>query len=134
MILACPLLGFDNSSYVFGRFGVRGSAARCASTRARPSAGRRTATWCSGNYEAELAALSGIADGEQHHKRVRELRTSRRHGEDLSLTKGGEPRIDRTRVRASERLEGKFVVHTGNDTLRAADMALGYKQLYRVEQ
>ena len=87
-----------------------------------------------GELEAELGTLSAIADGEQHHKRVCELRASRRHGKYLRLTKGGEPRIDRARVRASERLDGKFVVHTNDDTLSAADMALGYKQLYRVEQ
>ena len=28
----------------------------------------------------------------------------------------------------------KFVVHSNDDTLSAADMALGYKQLQRVEQ
>ena len=32
------------------------------------------------------------------------------------------------------KLDGKFVVHSNDDTLTAADMALGYKQLQRVEQ
>ncbi len=32
-----------------------------------------------------------------------------------------------------EKLDGKFVVHSNDDTLSAADLALGYKQLQRVE-
>ena len=32
------------------------------------------------------------------------------------------------------RLDGKFVVHSNDDTLSAEDMALGYKQLQRVEE
>ena len=84
--------------------------------------------------EAELATLSGVADGEQHRKRVCELRASGRYGRYLRLTRGGRPRIDRAKVNAAERLDGKFVVHGNDDTLTAEDLALGYKQLYRVEQ
>ena len=84
--------------------------------------------------EAELATLSGLADGEQHRKRVCELRASGRYGRYLRLTRGGRARIDRARVKAAERFDGKFVVHSNDDTLSAEDLALGYKQLYRVEQ
>ena len=62
------------------------------------------------------AALSGLADGEQHRKRVCELRASRRHGRYLRLTRGGHPRIDRAKVKAAERRDGKFVVHGNDDT------------------
>ena len=48
--------------------------------------------------------------------------------------RGGKPGIDRTAVKAAERMDGKFVVHSNDDTLGAADMALGYKQLQRAEQ
>ena len=34
----------------------------------------------------------------------------------------------------TEQTDGKFVVHSNDDTLTAEDLALGYKQLYRVEQ
>ena len=37
------------------------------------------------------------------------------------------------KVLHAERLDGKFVVHSNDDTLSAADLALGYKQLQRVE-
>ena len=82
--------------------------------------------------EAELASLRPSEGG--HHKRVCELRASGRYGRYLRLTKTGLLRIDRAKVKAAERLDGKFVVHSNDDTLQAEDMALGYKQLQRVEQ
>ena len=42
--------------------------------------------------------------------------------------------LDRQALQAAERLDGKFVVHGNDDTLTPEDMALGYKQLQRVEQ
>ena len=41
--------------------------------------------------------------------------------------------IDRAKVGAEERLDGKFVIHTNDDSLNPEDLALGYKQLQRVE-
>ena len=38
------------------------------------------------------------------------------------------------RSRAAEHFDGKFVVHGNDDTPSAEDMALGYKQMIRVEQ
>ena len=61
-------------------------------------------------------------------------RASGRYGRYLRLTRSGRARIDRARVKAAERFDGKFVVHSNDDTLSAEDLALGYKQLYRVEQ
>lgn len=83
--------------------------------------------------EAELEALQG-ADEHAHSKRECELRASRRFGKYLRLTKGGSLQIDRAKVAAEARLDGKFVVHTNDDTLTPEDVALGYKQLMRVEQ
>lgn len=82
--------------------------------------------------EAELATLADH-DGPGHAKRVCQLRASGRYGRYVRLTKTGQPRIDRARVTALESLDGKFVVHSNDDTLSAADLALGYKQLARVE-
>ena len=67
-------------------------------------------------------------------KRVCHLRASGRYGPYIRLTKTGKAVIDRARVRARERLDGKFVVHSNDDTLNAEDLALGYKQLQRVEE
>ena len=68
-----------------------------------------------------------------HSKRACELRASGRYGRYVRLTKNGHPRIDQANVDALAKLDGKFVVHSNDDTLSAADLALGYKQLQRVE-
>jgi hypothetical protein len=83
--------------------------------------------------EAEVAALQQIR-GASHSKRVCQLRSSRRYGRYLRLTKGGLLRIDAAKRRSEEQLDGKFVVHSNDDSLSPADLALGYKQLQRVEE
>ena len=80
-----------------------------------------------------LAALSS-AGGSGHSKQVCELRSSRRYRRYPRVTRGGKLRINRGGVKAAERLDGKFVVHTNDDTLSAENMALGDRQLQRVEQ
>ena len=83
--------------------------------------------------EAELIALKDL-DSDKYTKRVFELVASRRYGRYLRRTKTGKLRVDRSAVKSAEKLDGKFVVHSNDDTLSAEDMALGYKQLMRVEQ
>jgi transposase len=83
--------------------------------------------------EAELASLKE-GQGESHSKRVCQLRASRRYGRYVRLTKGGLLRIDAAKRRAEEQLDGKFVVHSNDDSLSPTDLALGYKQLQRVEE
>ena len=62
------------------------------------------------------------------------MRASGRYGRYLKVGRGGRLAIDRKKVRAAERRDGKFVVHGNDDSLSGEDMALGYKQLQRVEQ
>jgi transposase len=81
--------------------------------------------------EAELASLA--QHGEGHSKRACALRSSPRYGRYLKDTKRGLA-IDRKAIAALERFDGKFVVHSNDDTLSAEDMALGYKQQQRVEE
>ena len=81
---------------------------------------------------AEIECLHE-ADSGSHSKRVCELRASGRYGRYLRMTPSGHPRIDQANVQALAKLDGKFVVHSNDDTLSAADLALGYKQLQRVE-
>jgi len=83
--------------------------------------------------QAELATLEDL-DSRHYSKRIFELVASRRYGRYLRRTKTGKLRLDRAAVRAAEKLDGKFVVHSNDDTLSAEDLALGYKQLMRVEQ
>ncbi len=82
---------------------------------------------------AEIESLRETAPRSSHAKRVCELRASGRYGRYVRLTKNGHPRIDQAAVAALSSLDGKFVVHSNDDTLTAADLALGYKQLQRVE-
>jgi hypothetical protein len=83
----------------------------------------------------ELAAeLESLADlGDRHSKRVCALRSSARYGRFLKETPKGLA-IDQAAIAEFERFDGKFVVHSNDDSLTAEDMALGYKQLQRVEE
>ena len=83
--------------------------------------------------EAELASLADSPEGETHTKRVCALLASARYGRYLK-ERAGSLIIDEARVKAAAQFDGKFVVHGNDDTLSAEDMALGYKQLARVEE
>ena len=83
--------------------------------------------------EAELESLQQT-DSDRHSKRVCELRASGRYGRYLKLRAGHKLVIDHARAKEQERYDGKFVVHSNDDTLSAEDMALGYKQQQRVEE
>jgi transposase len=82
--------------------------------------------------EAELEVMKARPDG-KHAKRTCELLTSSRYGRYLRETAGGKLRIDRAAVTEAERYDGKWVITSNDDTLTAEDLALGYKQLLRVE-
>lgn len=82
--------------------------------------------------KAELASLGDLGD-KAHNKRVCDLVSSRRYGRYLRQTRGGKPKLDKGAIKAEARYDGKFVVTSNDDTLTAEDIALGYKQLLRVE-
>jgi hypothetical protein len=84
--------------------------------------------------EQELASLQSPEQGERHSKRSCELLTKKRYARYLRQTSKGAVRICWHAVRAEENLDGKWVVTSNDDTLTAEDLALGYKQLMRVEQ
>jgi transposase len=83
--------------------------------------------------ELELASLRQL-DSSRHSKRACELRTSARFRRYLSENETGKLLIDQAKIRDAERYDGKWVVTSNDDTLTATDLALGYKQLMRVEQ
>jgi len=85
------------------------------------------------HLEAEVASLSDL-DASHYTKRVFELVASRRYGRYLRRTSTGKLRINYEAVSRAAKHDGKFVVHSNDDTLTAEDLALGYKQLMRVEQ
>jgi len=83
--------------------------------------------------EIELASLEQH-EGKGHSKRACELRTSRRYGKYLRETSTGKLLLDRGAIADAARYDGKWVITSNDDTLSAEDLALGYKQLLRVEQ
>ncbi len=81
--------------------------------------------------EAELKRLKERE--EEHPKAACALMTSRRWGRYLKQDAKGRVEIDRAVVEREERLDGKWLLITNDETLSAEDVALGYKQLLRVE-
>jgi len=84
--------------------------------------------------EVELETLEPPAADGHHSKRSCELLTSARYGRYLRRDRHGALRIDREKVRQAAHYDGKWVLTSNDDTLTAEDLALGYKQLLRVEQ
>lgn len=82
--------------------------------------------------EAELATMKTDSD-RGHSKRMCELLTSGRYGRYLRETANGKLRIDRAAIADAKRYDGKWVITSNDDTLTVEDLALGYKQLLRVE-
>jgi transposase len=83
--------------------------------------------------EVELSSLEQ-QKGKGHSKRACELRVSARFGKYLRETATGKLVIDWGAITDAQRYDGKWVVTSNDDTLTAEDLALGYKQLLRVEQ
>jgi len=82
--------------------------------------------------EAELKALDTRPDA--HPRAACTLMSSRRFGPYLKQLKSGRLRIDQARIRREEKLDGKWLLVTNDVSLSPEDVALGYKQLLRVEE
>src|SRR5262244_376612 len=80
---------------------------------------------------AELAALD--VRQADHPKKACELMASRRFGRYLRMDARGRLSIDTTKVAAEAKYDGTFVVTTNDDTLDAADVALGYTSMMLIE-
>ena len=83
--------------------------------------------------EEALLAL-GAPRRKDYQKAVRRLLSHRKMGPYLRQLKSGKLKIDRAKVRAEQYLDGKYLLSTSDDSLSAADVALGYKQLLEVER
>jgi len=84
--------------------------------------------------KAELARDPRGGRRTRHTRQMCSLLTSLRYRRYLRETPRGVLRIDRARVAEEAKLDGKWVVTSNDDTLSAEDLALGYKQLMRVEE
>lgn len=76
----------------------------------------------------------GAEKGKAHKRAVCALMAHRTMGRYLKQLKNGSLRIDQKKVRSEEHLDGKYLLSTSDDSLRAEDVALGYKQLMEVER
>jgi len=72
--------------------------------------------------------------GKDHTKAACSLRSHGTFGRYIIQTKGGVLKIDRAKIASEELLDGKFLVSTSNMNLDAADVAMGYKQLFEIER
>src|SRR3954452_7993378 len=52
----------------------------------------------------------------------------------LRQTPGGLLRVDKTKIAAEAKLDGKYLLRCSDPTMSAEDIALGYKQLVQVER
>jgi len=89
------------------------------------------------NLLAYLTERIAGSDGWQQRRRdelLGELRTTPALARLLRRTKGGLLRIDRAAVAAEERLDGKWLLRSSDESLSAADLALAYKQLQQIER
>lgn len=83
--------------------------------------------------EEELEALGDLR-GKRHRKAVCALIAHPSKGRYLKELKSGALRIDRAKVRTEERLDGKYLLTSSDDSLTAEEITLGYKQLMEVER
>ena len=101
--------------------------ARIAEARTRANAARKTAT--SQKARARLdAELAG------HTRAECALRDHVTLGRWLRQTPTGRLLIDRARIAAEERLDGKYLLSTSDAHLSPAEIALGYKNLLEAER
>jgi transposase len=82
--------------------------------------------------QAELDAI-GDLKGEAHTKSICRLVAHPTYGRYIKLLSNGQPRLDKAKIKQEEKLDGKYLIRTSDDTLRPEDVALGYKQLIDIE-
>jgi Transposase len=79
----------------------------------------------------ELARLN--PEAATHSKRACELVASHRYGRYLTRGAGGQLTLNPAAIRRAERMDGKYVLLTNDDTLTPEDAALGYKAMMIIE-
>ena len=100
--------------------------ARLASARARLTAQSTKKTPAGERATQQL--------GQAHTRAECALRDHPALGRYLRQTKTGRLQIDRAKIAAEERLDGKYLLSTSDPTLSAEDVALGYKNLLEAER
>lgn len=100
-----------------------------------PEEAKRDAAQREGHLKSLQEALDDLKqlDGEAHSKVHCRLHSHITYKRYLKMDKRGNLRVDKEAVKAMERLDGKYLIQTSDDTLSSEDVALGYKQLLKVE-
>jgi transposase len=98
--------------------------------RARESRGTRAG----GSQRAKTQRALARDQERAHVKAECALRDHPTLGRYVRLTATGRLRIDRGKVAAEERLDGKFLLSTSDPDISAEDVALGYKNLLEAER
>jgi len=83
--------------------------------------------------ERRLGDLEQL-EGDPHTRAACELRAHPTYGRYVRQTRTGRLLLNRARVAAEARLDGKFLVSSSDDELSAEEVALGYKQLWQIER
>jgi len=73
-------------------------------------------------------------EGEPHTRAACALRAHPVYGRYIRQIKTGRLVLNRARVKAEERLDGKSLISTSDDGLPALDVAMGYRNLWRIER
>jgi hypothetical protein len=84
--------------------------------------------------KAARAKAKGPKAQGAHHRAECALRDHPTLGRYLRQTKTGRLLIDRAKIKAEERLDGKYLLSTSDPDLSAEDVALGYKNLLEAER
>jgi len=84
--------------------------------------------------EQELERESGAAAAPGHGRRTCGLFAHATYGRYLKQDRHGRPIIDREKVRAEARLDGKYLISATDPGLSVSDVVLGFKQLADVER
>lgn len=100
-----------------------------------PQEAKRDAAQREGHLKAMQEELDNLKrlDGEAHSRAHCRLHSHITYKRYLKMDKRGNLRIDKEAVKTMERLDGKYLIQTSDDTLSSEDVALGYKQLLKVE-
>jgi len=83
--------------------------------------------------EEELKKL-GDLEGKVYTKTVCALVAHRVYKRYLKTLESGKLIIDKAKIAAEEKLDGKYLIRTSDDSLSPADIVLGYKQLMDIER
>ena len=75
----------------------------------------------------------GDLKGAPHTKACCDLIAHPVLGRYVYTDRRGQPRLNKAKIKEEERLDGKYLLSTSDNTLSPEDVALGYKQLYEVE-